>query len=133
MNPRSYQRYDSHANAFGALDSRGAARLYATLKPRIEEAYKELGAPDGTFDRTLERAIVELLKTPVIEGDVAVTSDRVLYEVPGRRRSRRYQRPSGNCSAWALTTSRWSRRSCAISRATPYPDSSLPPDSGGEQ
>jgi hypothetical protein len=72
MDPRSFQRYDSHAAAVSAIDARGAARLYATLKPRIDDAYKELGAPHGDFDRTLERAIAHLLKTPALQAPVAV-------------------------------------------------------------
>jgi Protein of unknown function (DUF3014) len=62
--PRSYQRYDDLADAAVSIDAAGAARLYATLKPRIEEAYRDLGFPDTPFDRTLERAIVLLLRTP---------------------------------------------------------------------
>lgn len=79
IDPASYRRYDSHADAVAAIDARGAARLYATLKPRIEEAYKELGYPEGGIDGAMQRAIVELLKTPVIEGDVRLTSDSVAY------------------------------------------------------
>jgi hypothetical protein len=72
IDPRSYQRYDKVAAAAASIDPAGAARLYATLKPRIEDAYRELGAPDQTFDRALERAIVVLLKTPVVDGPVRV-------------------------------------------------------------
>jgi hypothetical protein len=72
IDPRSFRRYDSHAAAVSAIDARGAARLYATLKPRIDDAYKELGAPHGDFDRTLERAIAHLLKTPALPAHVAV-------------------------------------------------------------
>jgi hypothetical protein len=72
IDPRSFQRYDSHAAAVSAIDARGAARLYATLKPRIDDAYTELGAPHGDFDRTLERAIAHLLKTPVLQAPVPV-------------------------------------------------------------
>lgn len=79
VDPRSYARYDGHADAFAALDARGAARLYATLKPRIEEAYRELGSPHGSPDKTLERAIVELLNVPVVEGDVQLRADPVAY------------------------------------------------------
>jgi hypothetical protein len=79
IDPASYRRYDSHADAVAAIDAEGAARLYATLKPRIEEAYKELGNPEGGIDGAMERAIVELLKTPVIEGDVRLTRDSVAY------------------------------------------------------
>jgi hypothetical protein len=77
---RSYRRYDAYADAVAGLDAQGSARLYATLKPRIQEAYRELGHPDGNFDETMERAIVELLKTPVIEGDIALRPKSVTYE-----------------------------------------------------
>jgi hypothetical protein len=72
IDPRSYQRYDRVAAAAASIDPAGAARLYATLKPRIEEAYRELGAPEQTFDRALEHAIVVLLKTPVVDSPVRV-------------------------------------------------------------
>jgi DUF3014 family protein len=63
VDPKSYERYDAIASAVASIDPAGAARLYSTLKPRVEEAYGELGI-QTTFDRTLERAIVMLLKTP---------------------------------------------------------------------
>ena len=78
VDPRSYARYDSHAEAVGALDARGTARLYATLKPRIEEANRELGSQED-FDATLARAIISLLRTPVVEGDVRLRADGVGY------------------------------------------------------
>lgn len=64
ISPRSYARYDDLADAMASIDAEGAARLYATLKPRIEEAYHDLGYPDSSFDRVLEQAIVLLLRTP---------------------------------------------------------------------
>jgi hypothetical protein len=79
IDPRTFQRYDTHASAVAGIDARGAARLYATLKPRIDDAYKELGAPHGDFDRTLERAIAHLLQTPAVQGPVAVESAPVAF------------------------------------------------------
>jgi Protein of unknown function (DUF3014) len=79
IDPRSYRRYDSYADAVAGLDAHGTARLYATLKPRIQDAYRELGNPDNV-DRALERAIRELLATPVIDGSVALASKSVAYE-----------------------------------------------------
>jgi hypothetical protein len=67
ISPRSYERYDQLADAVASIDAAGAARLYATLKPRVEEAYRDLGYPDTPFDRTLERAIVVLLRTPATD------------------------------------------------------------------
>ena len=67
VDPRSYERYDRLAAAFASIEPAGAARLYATLKPRLEDAHRDLGFPDVPVDRTLERAIVVLLGTPVLD------------------------------------------------------------------
>jgi hypothetical protein len=80
IDERSYRRYDAFADAVGALDARGTARLYATLKPRIADAYRELGEPTADFDRTFERAIRELLQTPVVDGPIALSTRTVSYE-----------------------------------------------------
>jgi Protein of unknown function (DUF3014) len=79
VDPRSYTRYDGHAAAVAGIDARGAARLYATLKPRIDDAYKELGSPHGDFDRTLERAIGQLLATPVVDRPLALEKAPASY------------------------------------------------------
>jgi hypothetical protein len=67
VDPRSYDRYARIADAVASVDAAGAAKLYATLKPRIEDAHHDLGSSD-TFDHTLERALVALLSTPVTDG-----------------------------------------------------------------
>jgi len=67
VDPRSYDRYTTIADAMASVNPAGAAKLYATLKPRIEEAHRDLGSADS-FDRTLEKAIVALLATPAIDG-----------------------------------------------------------------
>jgi hypothetical protein len=85
IDPRSFARYDGYADAVAALDARGTARLYATLKPRIQDAYKELGYPDGDFDKVMARAIEEILKTPAIEGRIGLVSKSVSYEFADSR------------------------------------------------
>lgn len=77
--PDSYRRYDRYAEAVAALDARGTARLYATLKPRIADAYKRLGHPAGDFDVVLERAIVQLLSVPLVRGDIALEPRGIGY------------------------------------------------------
>jgi hypothetical protein len=79
VDSRSYERYDGLAAAAASIDPAGAARLYSTLKPRIEEAYGELGVQPPTFDRALERAIVSLLQTPVVDGPVRVEPKGIGY------------------------------------------------------
>jgi hypothetical protein len=73
IDPQSYDRYRAVADAVDSIDPAGAAKLYSTLKPRIEDAAGELGGPADRVDRTLERAIVTLLRTPTPEGPVQVT------------------------------------------------------------
>jgi hypothetical protein len=77
IDPKSYARYDSLAAAAESLDPAGTARLYATLKPRIEEAARELG--DSSFDRTFERAIVSILSTPTVNDPILVETRGIGY------------------------------------------------------
>jgi hypothetical protein len=77
IDPKSYARYDSLAAAAESLDPAGTARLYATLKPRIEEAARELG--DSSFDRTFERAIVSLVNTPTVNDPILVEPRGIGY------------------------------------------------------
>jgi Protein of unknown function (DUF3014) len=79
LDPRSYDRYAFIADAVASVDPAGAAKLYATLKPRIEEAHRELGSPDRSFDRTLERAIVVILDTPSLDGRVRLKPKGIGY------------------------------------------------------
>jgi hypothetical protein len=62
---RSYARYDGVTDAIVALDATRVARLYATLKPRIEEAYRDLGFTDRSFDSALQSVVVTLARTPL--------------------------------------------------------------------
>lgn len=79
VDPRSYARYDALADAVASIDAAGAARVYATLKPRIEEANRERGFVDTSFDRTLDRAIRRLLDTPLPPADVRLAPKGLGY------------------------------------------------------
>lgn len=76
--PRSYARYSQIAGVVQSFDAGGAARVYATLKSRIEQAYRELGHQES-FDRALERTIVALLEVPVLDDDVTMAPKGALY------------------------------------------------------
>lgn len=78
VDPRSYERYAEIADVFASVDAQGAARLYTSLRPRIEQAYRELGHPES-FDRALERAIVSLLEVPVPANDAALVPEGAVY------------------------------------------------------
>jgi hypothetical protein len=80
IDERSYRRYDGIADTVQSLDANGLARAYATLRPRLQEAYRELGYPDGNFDNAVEQAIARLLDTPLVARDVEVQPAPVLYQ-----------------------------------------------------
>ena len=53
--------------------------LYATLKPRIDEAYLDLGSPDTMFDQILEQSIIRLLDTPILKDPVNLRRQGIGY------------------------------------------------------
>lgn len=79
IDPESYERYNLVGDVFVSLDSEGCARLYRQLTPVIQEAYRDLGYPDGDFNKTLTKAIIELLKVPVNEDDILLEKKVVSY------------------------------------------------------
>jgi hypothetical protein len=79
--PESYRRYNLIVDVFYSLDTRACIRLYKKIKPLIQQAYKELGYPDKDFDETLKIAIIELLKTPIIEGEIQLKEKVITYKM----------------------------------------------------
>jgi hypothetical protein len=77
--PASYRRYDLLAATFASLDTEGTVRLYHQLRPLIDEAYDELGAPGGTFHEALEAAIRNLLEADVPDRPLEVRQDEAVY------------------------------------------------------
>lgn len=65
IDPRSYSRYDGLADTLESIDPARLAQTYSLLKPRMQDAYRELGHPEGDIDAVTERAIVHLLQTPI--------------------------------------------------------------------
>jgi hypothetical protein len=84
--PHSYDRYAAIAGAVASVDPTGAAGLYATLKPRIEEAYRDLGFPPGlSLDQALHRAIVALLDVPIADEPVRLRPKGIGYAFADER------------------------------------------------
>jgi hypothetical protein len=78
--PRAFHRYDGYAATAAALDPAGLAKVYSLLKPRLIEAYKELGHPDGDIDAAVEKAIGVLLQTPATDGTEALIPKVLSYK-----------------------------------------------------
>jgi len=80
IDPRSYRRFDTIADVVASLDAQGCAQTYRRLEPLIEQAYREQDHPEGGFEKTLERALRQILLTPVVEGQIALTPNVISYE-----------------------------------------------------
>jgi len=74
-----YARYNPAVEVFLSLDSKGCVDLYRKLKAPIQEAYKELGYPNRDFNKTLTLAIIELLKVPVVRGEIRLEERVISY------------------------------------------------------
>jgi len=73
IDPASFQRYDRVANLVASLDTRAIVKAYTLLRPLFQQAYLELGMPNGSFDATLEQALRNLLDTPTTGQEIALT------------------------------------------------------------
>ena len=85
LSPASYSRYNMVGGVFESLDTKECAKLYWELKPIIQEAYFELGYPNQDFHDTLFKAIVELLKTPMVDGEILLEKKVVTYIIADYR------------------------------------------------
>lgn len=74
----SYRRFDAVGAAAASINPSTAAAAYRTLRPRLEDAFKELGMR-GSIDEVVTRAAGQVLAVPVIDGDVPVVPNGVGY------------------------------------------------------
>lgn len=81
LDPKSYGRYDPFAAVVASLDAQAAARLFTTLAPLFKDALRELGYNDREPKDNLVKAILELLKTPVVTGDIELEEKVLSYHI----------------------------------------------------
>lgn len=81
LDPDSFRRYNVVADVFDSLDTQGTVKLYWQLKPAIQQAYSELGYPKEDFTNTLTKAIVDLLKVPVIEEKIRLEKEVITFKL----------------------------------------------------
>jgi Protein of unknown function (DUF3014) len=79
VDPASYHRYDGFARALSDVEPAGAARLYGQLKPRIEDAYRQLGVENRSLDETVIAALGRLLDTPIVDGPIRLQPKGISY------------------------------------------------------
>ena len=75
IEPASYRRYDGLVSTVTSIDAAAVGTVYRRIRPRLNEAYKGLGHPEGDVDRAIANAFDILLETPVVKSPVAVVAD----------------------------------------------------------
>lgn len=72
IDPASYRRYDGLVTTVTSIDASNVAKIYKTIRPRLNEAYQRLGNPTGDVDRALQQSLDLLLNTPVVKDPIAL-------------------------------------------------------------
>src|SRR5262245_15929877 len=75
INPASYRRYEGLVQTVTSIDAASLARIYRTIRPRLNEAYQRTGNPSANVDIALLKAIDILLETPVVKDPIPVVDD----------------------------------------------------------
>jgi len=76
----NFQRYLPYVQAVQALDMKRLAALYLRFYPLFQQAYQNLGYPNGYFNDRLVVTIDNLLAAPDITTDIALARPNVMYQ-----------------------------------------------------
>ena len=80
IDPANYQRYTPYVEALQMLDAKQLATVYFHFYPLFQQAYQNLGYPNGYFNDRLVETIDNLLQAPDVKGDVALVRPNVMYQ-----------------------------------------------------
>ncbi|BCA79691.1 DUF3014 domain-containing protein [Desulfuromonas sp. AOP6] len=79
ISPDNYQRYAPFVRFVEGLNSEKAVDLYVRFYPLFQQAYRDMGYPDGTFNDRLIEVIDHLVKAPTVAEPIRVTRHVVRY------------------------------------------------------
>ena len=80
ISAENYDRYDFVVGLFDGADLDAIAETYRRYYPLFQNAYVDLGYPDGYFNDRLVEVIDHLLATPDVDEPAALVRPNVLYE-----------------------------------------------------
>jgi len=78
--PANAARYAPYLRVLDSVDASRLAALYTRFYPLFQQAYVDLGYPDGYFNDRLVEVIDHLAATPQVPGTLKLTAPHVLYE-----------------------------------------------------
>lgn len=79
VDPVNYRRYTPYVEMLEASDSAAIVASYRDHRSLFEEAFRQLGYPEGDFDQRLRAVIDELLATPDVSGPLRLIKPEAYY------------------------------------------------------
>ena len=83
--PENYARYAPFIAVVRAMDAKTLVALYRGLQPLFQQAYEELGHPNGEFNTRLIEVIDHLLAAPAAPAEIRLVQPSVLYRYADER------------------------------------------------
>lgn len=80
LSEENFARYEPVMALLKSTNSKTLVALYRRYYPLFQQAYTELGYPDGYFNDRLIAVIDHLLETPEVNGPIRLTHPSVHYE-----------------------------------------------------
>jgi len=80
INPANYARYKPYVQLAETVDVKKLVAVYVHFYPLFQQAYKDLGYPNGYFNDRLIEVIDHLLAAPDVKGPVKLVQPKVFYE-----------------------------------------------------
>jgi hypothetical protein len=78
--PNNAARYAPYVQLMEMVDAKRLVALYVHFYPLFQQAYQELGYPDGYFNDRLIAVIDHLLATPETSGTISLVQPKVLFQ-----------------------------------------------------
>lgn len=79
IDPANYQRYTPYVELFESADAADLIESYREMFPLFQEAYRQMGYPDGDFNQRLVEIIDELLATPEVTDPVRLIKPEAFF------------------------------------------------------
>jgi hypothetical protein len=79
LDPKNFARYQPMVAVIAKLDMQQVAAVYIRFYPLFQQAYQDLGYPNGYFNDRLVQVIDSLLATPQPTGPIALVRPNVMY------------------------------------------------------
>jgi hypothetical protein len=80
LSSQNAARYSTWVKLAESVDTQQLAALYFRYYPLFQEAYRNLGYPDGYFNDRLVQVIDDALAAPQIEGPIELLQPGVMYQ-----------------------------------------------------